>query len=180
MFEQKVIRGMIAYFLAKNDGAMDKLKLIKLLYLAERAYLLKYHDTMTRDKMVSMPKGPVLSKSLDLINGIGDDAHFGKYFRLAPNNRDVSLRMSEGAAALSALSKADARILQAVWNEFGKLNASQLVKLTHQLPEWDDPADSSLPIKYESILVGEGIARDTARAIADFIKSQSKLSQMLA
>ena len=50
---------------------MSYLKLLKLLYLAEREALLKWGESMSGDKFVSMLHGPVMSSTFDLIQGGG-------------------------------------------------------------------------------------------------------------
>ena len=84
----------MAYFLGRSGDKMEKLKLMKLLYLSERAYLLKYHDTLTGERLVSLAYGPVLSDTLNLINGINDSedgGYLGQYFKLSPNRRSSEL-----------------------------------------------------------------------------------------
>jgi uncharacterized phage-associated protein len=46
---------------------MAYIKLIKLLYLADREALLRWGRPITTDRHVSMPKGPVVSQIYDLI-----------------------------------------------------------------------------------------------------------------
>jgi len=51
-----------------EGGKMSHMKLIKLLYLAERQAILRWGRPITFDWYVSMPHGPVLSFTLDKIN----------------------------------------------------------------------------------------------------------------
>jgi hypothetical protein len=57
-----------ARLLKLRGGAMSHLKLIKLLYLAERASLVRLGRPLTDDSCASLPHGPVLSATLDRIN----------------------------------------------------------------------------------------------------------------
>jgi uncharacterized phage-associated protein len=49
-------------------GKLNHMKLIKLLYVADRRALLRFGRPITFDWYVSMPHGPVLSFTLDKIN----------------------------------------------------------------------------------------------------------------
>ena len=51
-----------------NDGTMNYMVLVKLLYLADRRALIETGVPVTGDRMVAMPHGPVLSQTLDQIN----------------------------------------------------------------------------------------------------------------
>lgn len=56
-----------ARFLKLRGGRMSYMKLIKLLYLLDREALLRWGRTVTTDRHVSMPQGPVVSQICDLI-----------------------------------------------------------------------------------------------------------------
>src|SRR5438552_2018304 len=56
-----------AYLLQLHGGSMEYMKLIKLLYLADRGVLLAIGQPITGDRLVSMKHGPVLSRVLDFI-----------------------------------------------------------------------------------------------------------------
>ena len=45
---------------------MSYLKLLKLLYIVERTALLRWGRPVTFDRFVSMPHGPVMSRTYDL------------------------------------------------------------------------------------------------------------------
>jgi len=57
-----------ALFLKLNRQPMEYMKLIKLLYIADRMALDRMDDTITGDNYVSMDHGPVLSKVYNLIS----------------------------------------------------------------------------------------------------------------
>ena len=58
-----------AYLLYKSGGSMKHLKLMKLLYLADRLSWQERDYAITGDEYYSLPYGPVLSKTLDLMHG---------------------------------------------------------------------------------------------------------------
>jgi hypothetical protein len=57
-----------ALLLQRAGGTMNHMKLIKLLYLADRRALVQWGRPITFDYYVSMPHGPVLSFTLDRLN----------------------------------------------------------------------------------------------------------------
>ena len=59
----------ISYFIRKSGGRLEKLKVIKLLYLADRLSLTERGKPLNFDEYFSMPHGPVTSASLNGING---------------------------------------------------------------------------------------------------------------
>ena len=61
--EQKVAQ-MAAFLLARGKGKMKYLKLLKLLYLADRESMKRNGHPISGDSYVSMDHGPVLSKSI--------------------------------------------------------------------------------------------------------------------
>src|SRR5580700_3266295 len=56
-----------AFFLRLRGGQMHYIKLIKLLYLADREALIRWGIPFTTDRHVSMDNGPVTSRILKLI-----------------------------------------------------------------------------------------------------------------
>lgn len=57
-----------ARLLSHAGGRLPVLKLMKLLYLAERRAIVEYGRPMVFDSYCSMPHGPVMSFTLDRIN----------------------------------------------------------------------------------------------------------------
>jgi uncharacterized phage-associated protein len=130
---------------------MSYLKLVKLLYLVDREALLRWGRPVTTDRHVSMPKGPVVSQIYELIVGgspPGIQTYWHDYIS-APENFEVSLCRDPGD---DELSPAEESLLSEVFAEHGGKNRWELVRFTHDLPEWQDPNGSSIPISYSDIL----------------------------
>ncbi len=129
---------------------MNYMKLIKLLYLADRAALLEWGRPITGDTHVSMKHGPVLSNTLNLIKERGGSV----WNRLIsePTDHEVILN---GDAEMGSLSQVQAELLARVFERYGHLDQWELVKLLHKLPEWKDPGKSMFPITPEDILRAE-------------------------
>lgn len=183
MFSERKVAQMAAWFLAQAGGQMPVLKLMKLLYLADRESMNLYDAPMTFDFPVSMPHGPVLSRTLDLINGCQDFTEGGweDWVQDRAGHR-VEIKISPlKESMLGQLSQADLEILSAVWNRFGQMGQWQIRDYTHdQCAEWQDPQGSSRPIPFQAIAQALGRAREVAREIEQNIQAQIDLSGVLA
>lgn len=180
-FNQRKAAQAAAYLLAKHGDQLDYLKLIKLLYLADRESLIKRGRPITGARMVSMPYGPVLSEVLNLIN-LGqryeEECPWLEYIS-APEK--YAVRRINPDNDFNQLAEHECRILDEIDAVFGKMNKWSLVDWTHELPEWQDPRGSSLPIDPADILRAEGrsevdiqrIAQKAAEALL-----QEKLSRL--
>ncbi len=71
MFDIEVAGQMAAWFLHKEGGTMPHLKLMKLLYIAERTSIEENNYAILEDNLFSMDKGPVLSVTYDYMKGAG-------------------------------------------------------------------------------------------------------------
>jgi uncharacterized phage-associated protein len=173
-FNERKAAQAAAYLLKKHGDRLNYMKLIKLLYLADRKALLEYGQPITGSRMVSMAKGPVLSAVLDLINWGRKRNEPSPWleFISEPIGYDVAVANGITLEDLDLLSDDERRILDEIDQEFGRIDKWSLVDLTHRLPEWRDPYGSSLSIDPAEILRAEGrspqeiyrIAQNAARA----------------
>jgi uncharacterized phage-associated protein len=127
------------------------MKLIKLLYLADREALACWGRPITTDKYVSMDRGPVLSHILERINegsAPNDPSFWAEHIKNA-QDYSVSLDKSPGDGKLS---EAEDNLLDEIFERFGHMTRWQLVDHVHTLPEWKNPNGSALPIEYRDIL----------------------------
>ena len=165
-FNERKATQSAARLLQLRGGRMSYLKLIKLLYLADREGLLRWGRPITTDRFVSMERGPVLSRLLDLVSD-GDDPgapciwakHIG-----APANFEVELKSEAGR---DELSDAEVGLLDEIFHEHGKKSRWELVDLTHKLPEWKDPQGGAIPITARDILKAGGKTELEIAAIED-------------
>src|SRR5476651_2204467 len=67
-FDEKKAVQAAAYLIQKNGGSMNYMALLKLLFLADRASLLKRGHPITGDQIFSMKHGLVLTQILDRIS----------------------------------------------------------------------------------------------------------------
>jgi uncharacterized phage-associated protein len=159
-FDSKKAAQIAAFFVAKQPE-IEKLKLIKLVYLAERLSLSEFGQPMLYDEFYSLKDGPICSSTLNGINGeIGD---FTPLMQVDANRRNVHLLQSLSRDEMDEVSDAELEILEATWNEFGRFSASEIRNWTHEnCPEYTEVTSGRVPISYADILnaLGDERAKD--------------------
>ena len=178
VFDEQKAAQAAAYLLRRHGGPMPYIKLIKLLYLADRRALIETGYPITGDRLVSMPRGPVLSQILDLVTweSRDDGSAWRKYISLPSNY----LVMAIGPRDEGRLSDHDREVLDAVFEEFGGMDKWDLVDHTHMLPEWVDPEGSSIDIDPRVILREAGYAEEGIEDIEDAIAGVRSLDNLYA
>lgn len=150
---------------------MSYMKLIKLLYLVDREALLRWGRPVSTDRYVSMDKGPVLSRTLSLINEGGGPDSDGPWSGLisAPGGHEVSLLVSDPPDG--ELSPAEDDLIKEIFASYGHLSRWELVEHLHTLAEWTDPNGSALPISYRDILRAGGKTEEETAMIEEELES---------
>ncbi len=125
------------YFAIKAGGTINRMKAIKLVYLADRYHLRKYCRLITNDIYFAMDNGPVAS-------GVKDIAEQSKY--IGTNERNYASDYIGAVPPYGMKSKkdidndvfsvSDIEALEYSWNKFGHLDREAIVKLTHKYPDW--------------------------------------------
>src|SRR5665213_505469 len=167
-----------ARLLRLRGGAMSYMKLLKLLYLADRKALLEHGRPITHDRFVSMDQGPVLSQTYNLMvsEETPDAPSYWRRYISEPEHYEVHLVRE---APNGELSRAQEEILDAVFAEFGRLGRWQLVELTHTLPEWVDPHGSSVPIGIADVLRAGGMDAEDIAAVEEALLAEDALSALI-
>lgn len=146
---------VLAYFLRKSSGGIEKAKLMKLVYYADRGSFIDSGLPITGDMPFAMKLGPVPSCTLDLIDGELSPIYDKVYDHIQLMNIVVSLVKDPGDHLLSAPEKTE---LEAVWKAHGHKQTIPLCYETHNLPEYREtyiPGTSTL-IPYERIAQHSG------------------------
>jgi hypothetical protein len=102
-----------------------------------------------------MDRGPVLSKTLNIMNGDEGEASGPWDEAITRPDKDykVEIRSDPG---IGKLSDAEVDLIKDVYERYGKVYRWDLCDFTHEFPEWVDPQGSSIPITYRDILGGAG------------------------
>jgi uncharacterized phage-associated protein len=177
-FNERRATEAAARFLRLRGGRMSFLKLIKLLYLLDREALLRWGRPVTSDRYVSMDNGPVVSRIYELIReepAPGTDSVWRQYIS-APQEWEVALLAEPDT---DELSHAEEALIEEIFTRFGSLGRWDLVRLSHELPEWQDPQGSAIPIEYRDILrAGNKTAGEIAAVEAE-LRSLAATEAML-
>lgn len=146
-------------FLKLAGGEMQYIKLIKLLYLADRETLNQLDHTISGDRYVSMKNGPVLSKVKDLMTEEDEKGDYWREYISAPQNYSVKILNDPGN---DDLCEAEEDIIHSIHKEYGHIAAFKLADLTHVIcDEWKAPKSNkegpqAIPIEIEDILIALG------------------------
>lgn len=187
LFDERRTAQAAAYLLYRASGVLPLIKLVKLMYLAERLSWQRYGEPITGDKLVSMPHGPVLSRTYDHINGALPSMEGGWETWIAGKaGHDVGLRdesmIRSPEQDLLRLSDSDLEVLSETWSKFGHWDRWDLVNYTHSdaCPEWEDPDGSSRPIHYETLFEKLGYTTDQSQALSARLAEQRELNNALS
>ncbi|HKW65575.1 MAG TPA: Panacea domain-containing protein [Candidatus Acidoferrum sp.] len=150
-----------AYLVRLNNGRMDVVSLLKILYLADRKCLGRRGRPITGDKMYSMPHGPVLSRIYDQIKAGGDAAQPWCEYLTEREVNTISLRVADPPA--DELSEFERAILREEHEQYSRFSFNDLKRVTHSLPEYVDPRGGSLPIDPRVILQSAGWSDEEIR-----------------
>ncbi len=161
-FDEAKATEVAAEFLQRTpDGALDDVILMKLMYFADRKSLELYDRPIIGDKLYCMENGPVLSGVLQLLN-----ATHGKFYKPFSVGNSIFIQHIKrwlGTVSLKAvpqvarLTRAEKRIINEVFEQYGRMNRDEIVEVAHGLGEYvETPAGKRNPLQYEDILKSLG------------------------
>jgi uncharacterized phage-associated protein len=164
-----------AHLLTLEGRVMDRMRLLKLLYIVDRELLAEKGRTLTGDRAVAMNYGPVLSHTYNLINGdekSPDD--WNRYIRSV--NKKVVLIEDPGRGELS---KREIDKLEEVCNRFSEISTSGLSAFTHEFFEWvkNFTPDTSRPIPWTDALASMG-SEDKIAAFEEKLAEQEVIDSI--
>ncbi|MEM6839542.1 MAG: Panacea domain-containing protein [Cyanobacteria bacterium P01_C01_bin.120] len=167
-----------AILLKLHGKPMKYLGLLKMLYIADRLALQQMEQPITGDHYVSMDYGPVLSGVYDLIKNkhVNEALPIWSKFVSPRNASYVSLRRDPG---VRELCEEEEEILEQVYRSFGHLDPFHVAEWTHNLPEWQDPHGSTIPISIEKILQSIGKTEDEIEEIRQEACREAYLDEAL-
>lgn len=182
MFSEERVGQMAAYLLSRDGGRMAYLKLIKLLYLADRLSLDLYGDSISGDRFVAMKHGPVLSQTYDLVkNGGEEDSGWNRWVSEEENYELSSKTAILNVEDLDELSQADIDIMDRVFESFGHMGKYQIRDYTHDnCAEWQNPGHTSVAIPLLATFLALGRNQEAAESMHARILEREQLEQVLS
>lgn len=141
--------------LALDGGSMDLVRLLKLLYIADRELLAEVGRPLTGDRAVAMKNGPVLSRSYDLLKRSDARSAAGLDRYLGRDGYKVVLRADPGRGELT---RRDEEKLREVADRFRCKSTWDLSEHTHTFDEWREAPRprKATPIPWERALIALG------------------------
>lgn len=144
-FNYKKATQALNFFSCKEGGKMNKMKAIKLIWLADRLHLRSHGRTITGDIYFALKHGPVPSTTRDILelNSFSLDEDELQY-----SNEYISITGQYNYESKSELDKnvfsvTDLNSLEEIYFAYGKFDHYNLRDISHAFPEWK---------KYESAL----------------------------
>jgi uncharacterized phage-associated protein len=155
-FRSEKAAQIVAFFLLSGGGKMDKLKLVKLLYLTERESAQCRGRPMIYDEYYSLKDGPICSSSLNGLN-FGLDTEIWSRYIAKDGKKDVYVCLGIKREALDQISRSDDGIISRIWGSFGWMTSSQIRNWTHKhCPEYVEVLTGRLPITLKQMAEAVG------------------------
>ncbi len=148
-YEANVAGALTEEFARLAGGTIDKLKLMKLMYLLDRTALIEEGYAIIGGTYYAMPRGPVISEFYD-------DLDSGKWENCGIHLEGYNVHC-EGAKLTEYLSEWSKQLAKRIYDQYKSYTGVQLAELLHkQCAEWKDPAGSSHKIAISDIPGCEG------------------------
>jgi uncharacterized phage-associated protein len=165
-----------AYLLHLEDGRMPYLRLLTLMYIAERELLAQRAVLLTGDTYRASEDGPVLNRVLDLIKGRGSMSPKWEGF-IKRSGYAVRLVAEPGRGRLpgDVIDK-----LSEVSDRYREQGDWELRDLTREFPEWKKnfAAEGPALISLEDILEAQGESQETLNVINEGEAVRQHMSQI--
>lgn len=174
---------MAAYLASKVGGKRIKyMRLMKLMYLADRESFSSYGEPISYDEMFSMNLGLVLSSTLNVVKSarIGEGP-WAEFFspRQGPTDYFVGIKKNAERKDLDCLSDADIQVLDNTIKKFGGMDEWMLSEYMHEnCPEWKFPDGSRIPVEEAELLRALGVPDTEAAGLAQSVKEERQLNRL--
>lgn len=129
----KIIQ-VISYLLQK-EKRMNYMKLIKLVYFADKLHLKKYWKTITNDVYFALPKWPLGSLTSDIIKS---PEQLNLEWELPFEKDWFDLKTKTQITDFDRISELERQDLDKIYDIFWWYSEWKLVELTHNYKEWRD------------------------------------------
>ncbi len=178
---EKIIQAVAVLLQCTREHRMSYLRLLKLLYIADRESLRETGRPIIGTEPVAMDHGPVHSRVYDLVKKEQrrlQGCELDQWLRyINTEQRDVVLLADPGSLSLSAYEIGK---LQHVCRQYEGADRFEVSDATHEFPEWakNHVQGSSRPIPLEDIIRAVGRGNDLDEILAD-AEEQDALDRLL-
>lgn len=137
-FDHEKATQILNYFAVKAGGRINKMKALKLIFLADRYHLRKYCRLVSDDYYVAMKLGPVPSTIMDIAEA---DEYLNDTYRYYASRYIKPLDSGQRLESInpvdySYFSDTDIEAINFAWDNFGHFQKWSLSDFTHHYPEW--------------------------------------------
>lgn len=181
-FREDKATAVAALFIKNAGGELEYLKLLKLMYLAERESLRAMSTSITGDTFYSMKRGPVMSATYDLIKD--DEAWLDfdheNWTRTIEPPAGFKVRLKAEFDAPSVLSDFEMQLVDHIWDDFKDVDQWDLVDWMHEtFPEWKNTT-SRTPIELGDIFRALGFDESETGARILLQRELARLERLLS
>ena len=145
-FDERKATAAASVFLKAHGGTMQHLRLMKLMYIADRRSIQRWNEPIAGGKYCSMKLGTVPGTVYDIVKE-GGKVWSKHVRRLGANSVELI-----GTVQTGSLSKEEVGLLQDVSAEFEKVKTFALCELTHDFGEYEETERTSRPIAAEKLM----------------------------
>lgn len=181
VIDDKNIAELAAYLLIKAGGKMHKVKLMLLLYLADRHAIDKHKIQLTDDVFISTQNGPALAHTKLLMNGEVLSGEWNSIIHTEANH-EVSTHMAASSLQTLWIDDIQSSTLDEVWELFGGYSLADIVLMAkHDLREWKKPQyGQTEPLPLEHVLMALGRSSEDAVSVSNEINAGKGLEQIMS
>ena len=165
-FDHKKATQTLNFFAIRNKGSIDKLRVLKLIWLSDRYHLRRYGRPIFNDVYFAMPYGPVASSAKDLTEdpeflAEGERNYLREFLKCdVKNHKIISIKSLDD----DVFSDSDLEAMEVINKEYGGYSTHSLVILSHDYPEWK---------RFEVALKSGSSTRENM-TYGDFFKNQRR------
>lgn len=179
---EKAIEAAGVLLRKESARRMSRLRLVKLLYIANRRALKELGRPLLASKVVAMQHGPVHSEVYSLINEDHPQTDRWASFIGCEGPRDVKLLKQ---TRTGKLSKLEVEILRRTVDDHATFNDWEIAELTHTFGEWDKnypdrSENTSRPIPMDDIVRNAVQNDQVADYILDDLHEQADFDRLFA
>lgn len=168
------------FFVTRSGCEMPILKLVKLIYLADRLSLEKRKTPIVGGSFYSLPHGPITSEVLNLIND-GTMADNSPWEKLITDRANHMVGINQAVQEYDALALSELRLLEEVWHRFGSYDRWDLVRWTHKhCEEWVDPNGGALEISARKLAESFGWKEAETESFEAEMSAQCRLHELVS
>jgi uncharacterized phage-associated protein len=172
-----------AFLLQKNGGSEEILFLVKMLYGANRASLLRYGRSITGDSFSSMEHGPVVSQTYDFLKGNPrmDVSMREKWARFISPRTGNTVKVVDGSSPeIGYLSPREIELLSRSFDLVKSVRGKISTWAHRVFPECEQvPKNTSRPLPAERIFEKEHRPQNEITSLAEEINDLTWLKMAL-